>query len=108
MLESVLCGRRLGKVLANTARSRIGNGVIQVVERGNSLPAAQLAALRELLWQAGGPVREDLALRDALRTCTKLARIGWQATLAKTLLHAMRLRRHSLGAHHRCDRVCVA
>ncbi|MEY2152166.1 L-aspartate oxidase [Rhodanobacter sp. 115] len=108
LLESVLCGRRLGKVLANTARSRIGNGVIQVVERGNSLPAAQLAALRELLWQAGGPVREDLALRDALRTCTKLARIGWQATLAKTLLHAMRLRRHSLGAHHRCDRVCVA
>ena len=105
LLEGVSCGRRLGKLLANVAAAP-GDGPVRVVERGQSLPPAQLAALHELLWHAAGPVREAGALRDAWRVCAALAEAGWQARLAKALLRAMRLRRQSLGAHWREDRGC--
>ncbi|EIL96503.1 L-aspartate oxidase [Rhodanobacter thiooxydans] len=106
LLEGVLGGRRLGELLANTPVPAPGSGPLRVVERGESLPPAQLAALHALLWQAAGPVREARALRDAWRVCAALAEAGWQARLAKALLRAMRLRRHSLGAHWRQDRGC--
>ncbi|WEN14539.1 FAD-dependent oxidoreductase [Rhodanobacter sp. AS-Z3] len=106
LLEGVVCGRRLGRLLANADAPVIRDEPMQLVERGNSLPAAQLAVLHELLWQAAGPVRESTSLRDAWRICTALAPAGWQARLAKALLRAMRLRRQSLGAHWREDRGC--
>ena len=106
LLEGVLCGRRLGRLLADAAVPASGNGPLRVIERGESLPSDQLAALRELLWRSAGPVREAGALRDAWRACAALAELGWQARLAKALLRAMRLRRRSLGAHWREDRGC--
>jgi len=36
--------------------------------------------------------------------CAAEAGAGWQMRLAQALLHAMRLRRRSLGAHWREDR----
>ncbi|MGB5939531.1 MAG: L-aspartate oxidase, partial [Rhodanobacter sp.] len=76
------------------------------IERGTGLQAEPLAALRELLWQAAGPVREASRLRDAWRVCAAMADAGWQARLAKSLLRAARLRRRSLGAHCREDHGC--
>lgn len=105
LLEGVVCGRRLGQLLANAAPPA-GKGPVRVIERGESLPPTRLAALHELLWHAAGPVREASSLRDAWRACATLAELGWQARLAKALLRAMRLRRQSLGAHWREDRGC--
>ncbi|MGY3039451.1 L-aspartate oxidase [Rhodanobacter sp. TND4EL1] len=105
LLEGVVCGRRLGEALSH-ALQPVVTGNLRVVERGPSLPPAELALLRELLWRAGGPIREARSLREAWRTCALLADIGWQAGLGKALLRAMRTRRQSLGAHWREDRGC--
>ncbi|MEO5829666.1 MAG: FAD-binding protein [Rhodanobacter sp.] len=106
LLEGVLCGHRLGKLLAHADTPIARHETVQLVERGESLAPAQLAALREWLSRAAGPVREAAALRDAWRACAALAEVGWQARLAQALLRDMRLRRHSLGAHWRQDRGC--
>jgi L-aspartate oxidase len=106
LLEGVLCGQRLGHGLRAAAAADVGVGPLRVIERGASLPPAELAGLRALLWHAAGPRREAGALRDAWRIGAALADSGWQARLAKALLRAMRLRRRSLGAHWREDRGC--
>jgi L-aspartate oxidase len=106
LLEGVLCGQRLGRVLRTAVAADRGAGPLRVIERGASLSPAELAGLRALLWRAAGPRREAAALRDAWRICAALADAGWQARLAKALLRAMRLRRRSLGAHWREDRGC--
>jgi L-aspartate oxidase len=105
LLEGVVCGRRLGEGLSHAAEAVVA-GPTRVVERGPNLPPAELAVLRELLWQAGGPIREARSLRDAWQACAVLAEVGWQAQLGKALLRAMRLRTSSLGAHWREDRGC--
>ncbi|HET8897540.1 MAG TPA: FAD-binding protein [Rhodanobacteraceae bacterium] len=107
LLEGVACGRRLGALLA-TAPPVASHGVHQWFERGGALPLDAQRALRTLLWQVAGPVREGAALRDAWRVCTAASGHGWQMRLAKGLLRSMRLRRHSLGAHFRQDRDCAA
>ncbi len=107
LLEAVAGGRRLGARLA-TAAPLPASGGHHWIERGAALPPENLHALRELLWQAAGPVREAAALRDAWRLCAAAAATGWQMRLAKELLRAMRLRRRSLGAHWREDRGCPA
>jgi L-aspartate oxidase len=108
LLEGVLCGRRLGRVLA-AAEPRPGRrGEYRWIERGDSLSPPQLTALGDLLWRTAGPVREASSLRDAWRTCAAAADAGWQARLAKALLRAALLRKHSLGAHCRHDRCCPA
>lgn len=106
LLEGVLCGQRLGHGLRTAVAADVGVGPLRVIERGASLPLAELAGLRALLWHAAGPRREAGALRDAWRVCAARADSGWQARLAKALLRAMRLRRRSLGAHWREDRGC--
>ena len=106
LLEGVACGRRLGAALARVAPSHGGPGSHRWVERGAGLPSPQLAALRALLWQAAGPVREASSLRDAWRTCAAALDAGWQMRLATSLLRAAVLRRRSLGAHCRQDRGC--
>jgi L-aspartate oxidase len=103
LLEAVACGRRLGGVLAGLGAHRSEHAASRWIERGAGLQAEPLAALRELLWQAAGPVREASRLRDAWRVCAAMADAGWQARLAKSLLRAARLRRRSLGAHCRED-----
>ncbi len=103
LLEAVAAGRRLGAVLAAATPSPAA-GAHRWVERGASLAPESLSALRDLLWLAAGPVREGAVLREAWRVCAAEAGTGWQMRLAQALLHAMRLRRRSLGAHWREDR----
>ncbi|MDE2278297.1 MAG: FAD-binding protein [Xanthomonadaceae bacterium] len=107
LLEAVAGGRRLGAVLAAGIAASTP-GAYRWVERGASLPPENLLALRELLWHAAGPVREDMALRMAWRRCAAAAGAGWQMRLARALLQAMRLRCDSLGAHWRGDPGCAA
>lgn len=106
LLEGVLCGRRLGAALAHLDVGAEGRGAQHWIERGVGLDIGQMAALRDLLWRAAGPVREAASLHDAWRACASLANAGWQARLAKALLRAALLRKLSLGAHYRCDRGC--
>jgi L-aspartate oxidase len=113
LLEGVACGRRLGLLLAAAAsdHDRCRPTRCQPIDQrwvalGANLPDPPLQALRELLWQAAGPVREASSLREAWRTCASIAPQGWQARLAQLLLRAARLRRLSLGAHCRHDRRC--
>ena len=105
LLEGVLCGRRLGALLA-TMPAANGEGDYRWVDRGAGLPEAHLTKLRDLMWQSVGPVREDAMLRDAWRICTASVEAGWQMRLARMLLRAARLRRSSLGAHYRINRDC--
>jgi L-aspartate oxidase len=106
LLEGVLCGRRLGALLAGQ-RPRWHDPVpARWRERGPSLDPNALTALRKLLWTAAGPVREATGLRDAWRICHTIAPPGWQAGLAKALLRSALLRKRSLGAHCRRDRGC--
>jgi len=107
LLEAVCGGRRLGVALAAIASAPVG-GACGWAERGIPVPAERLPALRELLWHAAGPVREDIALREAWRSCAAAAGAGWQMSLARSLLRAMRRRRRSLGAHWREERGCPA
>ncbi len=106
LLEGVVFGRRLGRVLAASDAPSLGQGEYRWIEQGSSLPAEQIVALRALLSRSAGPVREAAVLRDAWRACVAIAEAGWQARLAKALLRAMRLRRRSLGAHCRHDHGC--
>ncbi|MEO7067120.1 MAG: FAD-binding protein [Rhodanobacter sp.] len=108
LLEAVLCGRQLGKLLANMGEPVFRKSITRVVQRGDSMSPAQLEALRNLLWQAAGPLRDGVALRDAWRVCVALDKVGWQARLGKALLRAMRLRTGSLRAHSRHDLGCAA
>jgi L-aspartate oxidase len=108
LLEGVLCGRRLGRILAAAEPSPGGRGEYRWIERGGSLSPPQLTALGDLLWRTAGPVREASSLREAWRTCAAVADAGWQARLARALLRAALLRRRSLGAHCRHDRCCPA
>ncbi len=108
LLEGVLCGRRLGRVLAAAEPPPGRRGEYRWIERGDSLSPSQLTALGDLLWRAAGPVREASSLRDAWRTCAAVADGGWQARLARALLRAALLRKRSLGAHCRHDRCCPA
>jgi len=97
----------LGAALAD-ASAPPAHGAFGWAELGAGLPEASLPTLRDLLWQAAGPVREGIALRDAWRTAHAAAAAGWQMRLAAALLRAARLRRRSLGAHYRDDRACAA
>ena len=108
LLEGVLCGRQLGKMLASAVVPIIRQSSTRVIQRGDSMSPDQLAELRNLLWHAAGPLRDGVTLRDAWRVCVALDEVGWQARLGKTLLRAMRLRTDSLGAHSRHDLGCAA
>ncbi len=105
LLEAVCCGRRLGARLAAATPIAVGGGGVWV-ERGGATAAGNLPALRELLWCAGGPVRDATGLGHALRTCRAWA--GWQVRVAEALLRAALARTPSLGAHWRADAVAMA
>jgi len=103
LLEGVLCGRRLGALLANAGASGMPKGRCRWIEQGSGLPSATLADLRVLMWEAAGPVRSTPALQRASRMCSRWAAAGWQARLAQQLLAAALVRGQSLGAHYRSD-----
>ncbi len=107
LLEGVLCGRRLGVLLADRGAQNMtpktGGGRYRWVTRGNSLPAELMADLRSTLWRAAGPVRDAAGLQQASQACAQWAEQGWQARLASDLLAAARSRAHSLGSHYRAD-----
>jgi L-aspartate oxidase len=98
LLEGILCGRRLGATLV-AAPAVDGCGEHRWAERGSALPTPDLSRLRDLLWQAAGPVRRTESLRHHLLQLMAWPEQGWQARLAQSLLDAALRRRESLGAH---------
>ena len=103
LLEGVVFGRRLGRLLRTLPGSGNDRGRFALVRRKPSLDAPRLAGLRELMMRAMGPVREGEALRAAREECEALAGHGWQGGLARTMVGAALRRRQSLGAHFRID-----
>lgn len=103
LLEGVVFGRRLGRLLRVLPESGNERGRFTLVRRKPSLDAASLAGLRELMMRAMGPVREGEALRPALEECAALAELGWQGGLARAMVEAALRRTESLGAHFRLD-----
>ncbi|MGN6512270.1 MAG: L-aspartate oxidase [Lysobacteraceae bacterium] len=102
LLEGIACGRRLGARLAQGPRGA-AQGSLRVRALGGTLPATPLARVRELLWNACGPLRDGAGLRAARAHCLALQGSGWQARVALALLEAALARGDSLGAHHRTD-----
>ncbi|MCK9540278.1 L-aspartate oxidase [Dokdonella sp.] len=102
LLEGIAFGRRLGALLAVAALPATPGRAIWR-ELGSELAAQPLADLRQLLWNAAGPVRAPAALRNALHQAIAWTPQGWQARLAVALLAAMLRRRQRLGAHWRTD-----
>lgn len=102
LLEAVLCGQRLGRRLARLPQAQ-PKGAFVWRKLGRGLAEAAQAELRGLLWEAAGPVRDEVSLGSALQRCIELGERGWQARLAQALLTAARGRRESLGAHYRSD-----
>jgi L-aspartate oxidase len=103
LLEGVLCGRRLGALLAAADLQTVSRGRSNWVARGNALSPTPLAELRALLWQAAGPERSAADLERAIRSCAPWSADGWQAAVAHRLLDAALARRASLGSHYRVD-----
>jgi L-aspartate oxidase len=99
LLEGILCGRRLGAVLAATPAVAV-RGEHRWAERGSMLAAPELCRLRDLLWQAAGPVRRTESLRHYLLRLMAWPAQGWQARLAQSLMDAALQRRERLGAHY--------
>lgn len=103
LLEGVVFGRRLGRLLRVLPESGNEHGRFTLLRRKPSLDAESLASLRELMMRAMGPVREGEALRPALEECAALAELGWQGGLARAMVEAALRRTESLGAHFRLD-----
>jgi len=102
LLEAVLCGQRLGRRLARLPQVQ-PKGAFAWRVRDDGLPETAKAELRRLLWDAAGPVRNDVVLGGAMQRCTEWSEHAWQGRLAHAILAAARLRRESLGAHYRSD-----
>lgn len=98
LLEGVVFGRRLGRLLRVLLDAGNGAGRFALVRRKSSLDVARLQQLRELMARALGPVRSGGTLKEALEECEALD--GWQGGLAKEMLAAALRRTASLGAHH--------
>ena len=99
LLEGILCGRRLGAMLAATPPVS-GRGSHRWAERGSTLSVPDMSLLRALLWRAAGPVRRTATLRRHLLQLMAWPGRGWQARLAQSLLDAALQRHGSLGAHY--------
>ena len=101
LLEGVLCGRRLGSLLARQEAPEHARGTLRAIERGATLAASDLAWLRTQLWQCMGPERDGAVLQALAQQFDPAA--SWQARLARELVLAALRRRSSLGAHWRVD-----
>ncbi|KAF1722280.1 L-aspartate oxidase [Pseudoxanthomonas wuyuanensis] len=105
LLEGIVYGRRLGRLLADVRLSACRSGSHRLVERGQSATDSALAELRALSWRALGPVRDGATMRQALAHIHHDAALhsSWQGKLVTRMLEAALLRRRSLGAHYRQD-----
>lgn len=101
LLEGVLCGRRLGALLAQTQQHTSTSGTHRWVDSGPSLASAELTLLRTQLWLCAGPERDGATMRSGY--CALESLHGWQARLGQRLLATALQRRASLGAHWRSD-----
>ncbi|GAA5070125.1 L-aspartate oxidase [Lysobacter panacisoli] len=102
LLEGVVCGRRTGRHLRLRHAASTAGATI-TAEPGSALAPPALARLREILWNAAGPVRNAEALRDACAHIDEMAGSGWETTVAQRLLASALRRSRSLGAHWRED-----
>lgn len=105
LLEGVVYGRRLGRMLADLRLHLPGRGPQRWMERGGSADEAAMARLRSLTWRALGPVRDG---EEMTRACQALwddesLSTRWQGKLVLRLLHAAMQRQRSLGTHYRRD-----
>lgn len=105
LLEGLVFGRRLGRLLADVRLSACRSGSHRLVERGRSATDSALAQLRALSWQALGPVRDGATMQQALAQIHHDAalRSCWHGKLVARMLEAALQRRHSMGAHYRRD-----
>ncbi|WP_454830974.1 L-aspartate oxidase [Pseudoxanthomonas wuyuanensis] len=105
LLEGLVFGRRLGRLLADVRLGACRSGSHWLVERGQSATESTLAQLRALSWQALGPVRDGATMQQALVHIDSDAalRTSWQGELVTRMLEAALRRRRNLGAHYRLD-----
>lgn len=105
LLEGLVFGRRLGQLLAGRPAVPRARANPQSVPRAASADPADLACLRQSLWQGLGPVREGKGLQaaeDGIHARPVLA-YSWQGRVALAMLAAARRQRSNRGAHHRLD-----
>lgn len=104
LLEGVVCGRRLGRLLAERdAMAPRRCATFELRERGVGLDGPALARLRETMWHAAGPQRAAATITQAIAQLQSAAYPGWEARVAGALLQAALQRPASLGAHWRDD-----
>ena len=104
LLEGLVFGHRLGLRLRGERPRTPARGTYAWACAGASADAAAAVRLRGVLWDALGPVRDDITLAAAMRELQAGAdAFGRQGHLALRLLDAARRRRTSLGAHWRSD-----
>jgi L-aspartate oxidase len=113
LLEGVVFGRALGDALAQD------DGIVSrptIIDSGpvviDAPPAAEAAALADILWQYCGLVRDDRGLGQALAELDALDRrippaARARVAVARRIVLAARARRDSLGAHWRADGACA-
>lgn len=106
LLEGLVFGHRLGRRLRDERLRTPARGSYAWASAGASADASAMMRLRALLWDALGPVRDDVTLATAMRELQADAdTFGRQGRLALRLLDAAGRRRGNLGAHWRSDGV---
>lgn len=107
LLEAVVMGRRLGRVLAQGVSSALPGPARQPVPVLPAASTVDLVHLRALLWQALGPVRTGAGLARAQAVIVDHPGLAqtWQGDLAQRLIDAALARRESCGAHWREDAI---
>ena len=104
LLEGLVFGHRLGRRLRDERLRTPARGTRVWVGAGAPADAKAMTRLRALLWDALGPVRDDITMATAVRELQlDVETFGRQGRLALWLLDAARRRRGNLGAHWRSD-----
>lgn len=110
LLEALVFGRRLGRCLAAASLPKRPIGPPRWYARSPQASPADLAHLRQWLWQGLGPVRNAAGLQLAVERIHAQPTLlrSWQGRLALALLDAALRQRSNRGAHFRTDAVLEA
>jgi len=105
LLEGVVYGRRLGRLLSTVQMHLPFQGKQVWVDLGASAESRGLREIRQLAWQGLGPVRSTALIDQALARLSCERKLGqtWQGKLVHRFLQAAQRRKLSLGAHYRDD-----
>lgn len=105
LLEGVVYGRRLGRLLSTVQMHLPFQGKQIWVDLGASAESRGLREIRQLAWQGLGPVRSTALIDQALARLSCERKLGqtWQGKLVHRFLQAAQRRKLSLGAHYRDD-----